>query len=120
MNLNFPYKEPIAVRDHELRVTRRFTPDAEIKVRQGARVEASTLIAKVNPVRLATQLQVAEELGVPASEAEKLLLKQPGSVVSAGEPFAKTRRGLRSVVVNCPVSGVFLSFDVMSGVALVV
>ena len=120
MNLNFPYREPIAVRDHELRVTRRFTPDAELKVRQGARVEASTLIARVNPERLATQVPLAEELGVPAAEVEKLLLKQPGALVSAGETLAKTRRGLRNVVATAPVSGVFLSFDAMSGVASIV
>jgi hypothetical protein len=120
MNLNFPYKEPIAVRDHELRVTRRFTPDAEFKVRQGAKVQASTIIAKVNPTRVATQAPIADELGVPPSEAEKLLLKQPGAVVAAGEPLAKTRRGLRNVVVNAPVTGLFLSFDASSGVALIV
>jgi hypothetical protein len=120
MNLNFPYKEPIAVRDHELQVTRRFTPDAELKVRQGAKVEASSIIARINPARLATQVQLAEELGVSPSETEKLLLRQPGATIAAGEPLAKTRRGLRSVVVNSPVSGIFLSFDVMSGVALIV
>ena len=82
MNPNFPYKEPIAVRDHELRVTRRFTPDAEFKVRQGAKVQASTIIAKVNPTR-GNQAPIADELGVCHPEAEKLLLKQPGAVVAA-------------------------------------
>jgi hypothetical protein len=120
MNLNFPHREPIAVRDHELRVTRRFTPDAEIKVRDGARIDASTIVAKVNPARLATHVAVAEELGVPPAEAEKLLLKQPGATIGAGEIIAKTRRGFRNVVATSPVSGLFLTYDGLSGVALVV
>jgi hypothetical protein len=120
MNLNFPYREPLAVRDHELRVTRRFHPDAELKVRQGARIEASTILARINPARLAVQVPVAEELGVQPADVEKLLLKQPGAAVVAGEPLAKTRRGLRSAVVSAPISGNFFSFDVVSGIALIV
>jgi hypothetical protein len=119
MNLNFPHREPIAVRDHELKVTRRIFGEGEIKVREGAQVDRNSIIAQVNPNRLATVVPVSEPLGVPPAEAEKLLLKQPGASVAAGEIIAKTRRGLRNLVATSPISGVFLSYDILTGVAAI-
>jgi hypothetical protein len=120
MNLNFPYKEPIAIRDHELKVVRRLPAGCEIKVREGAHVSGASIIAQVNPSRLATPVPVSEPLGVSPAEAEKLLLKQPGAAVSAGETIAKTRRGLRNLVATSPISGIFLSYDILTGAAAVV
>jgi hypothetical protein len=119
MNLNFPHREPIAVRDHELKVTRRIFGEGEIKVREGTQVDRNSIIAQVNPNRLATVVPVSEPLGVPPAEAEKLLLKQPGASVAAGEIIAKTRRGLRNLVATSPISGVFLSYDILTGVAAI-
>src|SRR4051794_6432443 len=120
MNLNFPHREAIAVRDHELKVTRRISGGGEIKVREGTRVSADSIIAQVSPTKLATVVPVSEPLGVPPSEADKLLLKQPGAEVAAGETIAKTRRGLRNLVATSPVSGIFLSYDILTGMAAIV
>ncbi len=120
MNLNFPHREAIAVRDHEIKVTRRLAGGAEIKVREGIRVSTNSTIAQVSPTRLATVVPISDPLGVPASEADKLLLKQPGAEVAAGEIIAKTRRGLRNLVATSPVSGIFLSYDILSGTAAIV
>ncbi|MFL5758419.1 MAG: hypothetical protein ACJ789_01700 [Thermomicrobiales bacterium] len=119
MNLNFPHREAIAIRDHEIKVARRLSGGGEVKVREGARVTADSIIAQINPIRLATVVPVSVPLGVPAAEADKLLLKQPGAEVAAGEIIAKTRRGLRNLSATSPISGVFLSYDVLTGNAAI-
>ncbi len=62
MNLNFPYREAIVVRDHELRVTRRFPIDSDIKVRAGARVKAEDVFGRSDPRLSAIRLAVAAQL----------------------------------------------------------
>src|SRR4051812_9775549 len=120
MNLNFPHREAIAIRDHELKFTRRLIDGGEIKVREGTRVEAGSIIAQISPAKLATVVPVSDPLGVPAAEADKLLLKQPGAEVASGETIAKTRRGLRNLIATSPVSGIFLSYDILNGTAAIV
>ena len=105
MNLNFPQREAVVVRDHELRVTRRFPSEGQIKVRSGERVAADSLLGKTDPMAAAVRVAVADQLAVAPKEVARCLLRPVGSSFSAGEPLARTRRGLRNAVLAAPRPG---------------
>jgi hypothetical protein len=120
MNLNYPHREPLVVRNHELRIIRRFKGGTDVKVRSGERIEPEQVIARVDPNALAIRIPIAEQLGVAPQDVAKHLMRPVGSSFTAGEALARTRRGLRNVVVAAPVSGVLLSVDAATGVAALV
>jgi hypothetical protein len=118
VNLNFPYREAIVVRDHELRVTRRFPIDSDIKVRAGARVKAGDVLGRSDPRLSAIRLAVAAQLDCLPQDIGRHLTKSIGVHVGAGEVVARLRRGMRSTVVTTPCAGNIVDVDLDSGVVL--
>lgn len=118
MNLSYPHRESLVVRHHELRSIRHLTGNPEIKVRAGERVTADHVIARLDPSVSAIKLPVAEQLGVSPHDVSKHLMRPVGTTFAAGEALARTRKGLRNVVVAAPVAGTLTSIDSISGVAL--
>jgi hypothetical protein len=118
MNLNFPNRDALMTRDSELHVTRRLPGGGDIKVRAGERITADHVIAKTDARSLAIRISIADQLGVGPADAAKHLLRPVGSSFAAGEAMAKTRKGLKNVVVACPVAGTLLSLDAETGIGL--
>ena len=118
MNLNFPNRDALMTRDSELHITRRLPGGAEVKVRAGERITADHVIAKTDARSLAIRISIADQLGVGPADAAKHLLRPVGSSFAAGEAMAKTRKGLKNVVVACPVAGTLLSLDAENGIGL--
>lgn len=118
MNLNFPNRDALMTRDSELHVTRRLPGGSDIRVRAGERITADHVIAKTDARSLAIRISIADQLGVGPADAVKHLLRPVGSSFAAGEAMAKTRKGLKNVVVACPVAGTLLSLDAENGIAL--
>lgn len=116
MNLNFPHREAVVVRDHELRVTRRFPSEGQTKVRSGERVAADSLLGKTDPMASAVRVPVADQLAVPPKEVGRCLLRPVGSTFAAGDPLARTRRGLRNAVITAPAAGVLTEIDNDTGI----
>lgn len=111
MNVNFPNRAPVVVRNHELRVVRRLPGTGEIKVRAGDRIDANHVLARTDPNSAAVQISVADQLGVSPQDVAKHLMKPVGSPVGAGEAIARNRKGLRNVVVASPVNGTLVAVD---------
>ena len=118
MNLNFPNRDALMTSDSELHVTRRLPGGAEVKVRAGERITADHVIAKTDARTMAIRISIADQLGVAPADAVKHLLRPVGSSFAAGEAMAKTRKGLKNVVVACPVAGTLLSLDAENGIGL--
>ncbi len=103
----------------EIRVIRRLPSGAEIKVRAGERLTATHVLAKSDPAASAVRIAVADQLGCPPAETAKLLMKPVGSAFAAGEALARSRKGLRNVVVTSSVAGTLLALDPETGVAMI-
>jgi hypothetical protein len=119
MNVNFPNREPVIVRDRELRMVRRLPGGGDVKIRAGERISAEHVLARTDPRTNAITLSVADQLGVPPQEVSKFLMKPVGSRFGAGEAIARNRKGLRTVVVACPQAGTLISIDNDTGSALI-
>jgi hypothetical protein len=111
MNVNFPNRAPVVVRDHELHVVRRLPGTGDVKIRAGDRIDANHVLARTDPKGAAVQISVADQLGVPPQDVAKYLMKPVGSSFSSGEALARNRKGLRNVVVASPVSGTLVAVD---------
>ncbi|HEY7032801.1 MAG TPA: hypothetical protein VH482_15765 [Thermomicrobiales bacterium] len=118
MNLSFPHREALVVRNHELRVIRRLSGNPDVKVRAGERVAHDQVIARTDPTASAVKLPIADQLGVAPQEVARCLMRPVGSSFATGEALARSRKGLRNVVVAAPVGGVLLSVDPVTGVGL--
>lgn len=117
MNLSYPHRESLVVRNHELRSIRHLTGNPEVKVRAGERVTPDHVIARLDPSASAVKLPVAEQLGVAPHDVSKYVMRPIGSTFAAGEALARTRKGLRNVIVAAPVAGTLTAIDSISGVA---
>lgn len=117
MNVNFPNREPVIVRDRELRVVRRLPGTGDVKIRAGERVTAAHVLAKTDPKSSAVKISIADQLGVAPQEVAKFLMKPVGSTFGVGEAMARNRKGLRNVVVASPVAGTLISVDGDTGMA---
>jgi hypothetical protein len=117
MNLSYPHREALVVRNHELRSIRHLTGNPEIKIRAGERVTPDHVIARLDHSASSIKLPVAEQLGVPPHDVSKHLMRPIGSSFAAGEALARTRKGLRNVVVAAPVAGTLTAIDSITGVA---
>jgi hypothetical protein len=117
MNLSFPHREALVVRNHELRVIRRLSGNPDVKTRAGERISADHILARTDPAASAVKLPIADQLGVAPQDVTKCLMRPVGSTFSAGEALARSRKGLRNVVVAAPVGGVLLAIDHVTGVA---
>jgi hypothetical protein len=119
VNAHFPHREPIVVREHELRVTRRFASESEITVHVNDRVEADRILGKSDPRAVAVRIPVADQLDVGPGDVVRMLMRPVGSTFAAGEPLARTRRGVRNVVAATPVAGTLVEVEPDTGVALI-
>jgi hypothetical protein len=117
MNLSYPHREALVVRNHELRVIRRLAGNPDVRVRAGERIAADQTIARTDPAASAIKVPIADQLGVAPQDAAKCLMRPVGSTFATGEAMARARKGLRNVVVAAPVAGVLLSLDPATGVA---
>jgi len=111
MNVNFPNRAPVVVRDHELRVIRRLPGVGDVKIRAGDRISSSQVLVRTDPKTAAVKISVADQLGVPPQDVAKYLMKPVGSTLNSGEALARNRKGLRNVVVASPVSGTLTTID---------
>jgi hypothetical protein len=119
VNLHFPHPEPIVVREHELRVVRRFPSESQIAVKARDRVTPDTVLGKSDPRAVAVRVPIAEQLDLAAKDVARHLMRPVGSTFAAGEPLARARRGMRNVVVGTPVAGTLVEVEPDSGVALI-
>lgn len=115
----YPTRQPILVRDSELRIERRLPVTGEVQVRTGERVEPSKIVAAGDQVGRPIDINVARALEVEPGKARGQLVKAPGSTVGQDEPIAKRRRGLRTQAVTSPVAGLFTRFDPATGTATI-
>lgn len=118
MNLSYPHREALVVRNHELRVIRRLSGNPDVKARAGERVTADTVLAKTDATASAIKLPIADQLGVGPQEVNKCLMRPVGSSFSTGEALARARKGLRNVVFAAPVAGTLISVDPVTGIGL--
>ncbi|HEX5505518.1 MAG TPA: hypothetical protein VFW96_23065 [Thermomicrobiales bacterium] len=112
----YPTRQPVLVRDGELRVERRLPAAGEVKVRVGDRVEPSTVVAVADRPGRPILLNVARELEVTPQEAGRRLTKAPGSAVAPDETVARRRRGLRVRTVKSPGQALVTGFDAATGI----
>ncbi|HET8625883.1 MAG TPA: hypothetical protein VFL91_00585 [Thermomicrobiales bacterium] len=112
----YPTRQPVLVRDSELRVERRLPAAGEVKVRVGDRVEPGTVVAVAERPGRPVLLNVARELEVAPQDAGRRLIKAPGSTVAPDEPVARRRRGLRVRTVKSPCEGTVTGFDAATGI----
>lgn len=114
-----PTRQPILVRENDLRIVRRLPVAGAVHVKVGERVEASALVATGEQIPATTFVNVSRALGVEPGAAEARLVKELGQEVSAGEVIARRRRGLRNLTVRTPIGGTFVRFDSLLGTALI-
>lgn len=119
MNVNFPNRAPVVARDAELRIVRRLPGSGDVKVRAGERIGADHVLTRIDPAATAIKISVADQLGVAPQDVGKYLMKPVGSSFVAGEALARTRKGIRNVVVASPVAGSLLSIDTDTGMAMI-
>ncbi len=115
----YPTRQPLLVRESDLRIERRLPMQGQLQVKTGDRVEPSTIIATGERAARPILLNVARALEVAPGESEERLIKQPGQPVEAGEIIAKRRRGLRTQTARSPIAGTFIRFDPLIGTALI-
>ena len=114
-----PTRQPLLVRDNELRVVRRLPVQGSVSVRPGDRVEPGAIIATADQTNVPVLINVAHELDMEPVGVPERLTKEPGQPVGAGEAIAKRRRGLRTQSVRSPVEGTFIGFDTITGTAAI-
>lgn len=115
----YPTRQPVLIRNTELRVDRHLPVQGEVKVRVGDRVEASTVVVAGEQAHRPLRFNLARLLDVEPGKASERLTKAPGDQVEAHETIAKRRRGLRTQAVKSPVAGTFVRFDPETGIAVV-
>jgi len=115
----YPTRQPLLVRESDLRIERRLPMQGQLQVKTGERVEPSTIIATGERTERPILVNIARELDIPPGESEERLIKQPGEPVEAGEIIAKRRRGLRTHSVRSPIAGTLIRFDPLIGTALI-
>ena len=115
----YPTRQPLLVRDTDLRIERRLPMQGQLQVKTGERVEPSTVIAAGERTERPILVNIARELEVPPGESEQRLVAHPGDTVEVGDIIAKRRRGLRTQSVRSPIAGTFIRFDPQIGTALI-
>ncbi len=116
----YPTRQPVLVRDSELRIERRLPAPGEVTAQVGERVEPGTIVAVGEGAGRTVTLDVAGELGVGPERAGALLVREVGGAVTAGETIARRRQLLRARAVTSPVAGTLAGFDRATGVATIV
>lgn len=107
---------PALSREVTLIVERRAGLPGEVRVPVGARVEPSTVVLSApSGVPRPVTVHVARELGLSPGVVRRHLTRPLGSQVSAGEPIASARRGLRTAQVTAPITGQLAEVDEQRG-----
>jgi hypothetical protein len=94
--------------DHstEIRLRRELAIPGDVFVKAGQTVATDTPVARsVRQFLRPFFLHVAEELGVPAADVEKYLVKHIGDQVSIGDVVARTPRHVTHKTYRSPVAG---------------
>ncbi|MDI3338910.1 MAG: hypothetical protein QJR03_00070 [Sphaerobacter sp.] len=121
MALRLAAFEPTIVEDAVFLLERDLGRAGEVTARVGDLVEPGTTIATASgQAARAVVLHVARELGISPDRLSHSLTKPIGSAFSAGEVVARTRRGLRNIVVTAPVAGTLTTIDEVAGTATLV
>jgi len=118
----FAYTPGLRVADvADITKTRRLPLKGEVLVRQGDQISADTVVARTELPGNVKMFNIANLLGVPASDIPELLLKKEGDVIAQNEPIAQSK-GLFGKwfknTVRSPIEGVFESFNEITGQAV--
>jgi hypothetical protein len=103
-----------------VRKTRRLPLAGEVLVEVGAKVEATSVVARTQLPGKVHLVNVATALGVFPDEVEAALVVKPGGAVVRGEPFAATTSlfGLLHHRAAAPVDGTLESVSAVTGMAV--
>ncbi len=118
----FAYTPGLRVADvADVTKTRRLPLKGEVLVKQGDVVNADTIVARTELPGNVKMFNIANLLGVPASDIFELLLKKEGDTIAADEPLAQSKglfgKWFRNTVKS-PIDGVFESFNEITGQAV--
>ncbi len=118
----FAYTPGLRVADvADITKTRRLPLKGEVLVKQGDPVNADTVVARTELPGNVKMFNIANLLGVPASDIPELLLIKEGDVIAENEGIAQSK-GLFGKwfknTVRSPIKGVFESFNEITGQAV--
>lgn len=118
----FAYTPGLRVADvADITKTRRLPLKGEVLVKEGDQVDADTVVARTELPGNVKMFNIANLLGVPASDIPELLLKEEGEKIDENEPIAQSK-GLFGKwfknTVRSPIRGVFESFNEITGQAV--
>jgi hypothetical protein len=103
-----------------IRKERRLPLKGETLVRIGDMVTAETVVARTELPGNVKMLNIANILGLPPRDIPMLLLKKPGDAIQQEESLGQTKGmfGLFRNTVRSPISGVFESYNEITGQAV--
>jgi len=118
----FAYTPGLRVADvADITKIRRLPLKGEVLVKQGDEVNADTVVARTELPGNVKMFNIANLLGVPASDIPELLLIKEGDVIAENEGIAQSK-GLFGKwfknTVRSPIKGVFESFNEITGQAV--
>ena len=118
----FAYTPGLRVADvADIAKTRRLPLRGEVLVKKGDLIAADTVVARTELPGNVKMFNIANLMGVPASDIPELLLKKEGEVIAEGEPLAMSKglfgKWFKSTVKS-PIEGVFESFNEITGQAV--
>lgn len=117
----FAYTPGLRVADvTAVRKERRLPLKGRVLVREGADVDAETVVARTELPGNVKMLNIANILGVPPDDIPELLMKREGDPVSENETIAQSKGlfGLFRNTVRSPIEGSFESFNKVTGQAV--
>lgn len=103
------------------RVRRLLPVPGEVRVKQGDRVTAETIVAETFTEGDVTPIKLAALLGCTPKELPSLMLKRAGEAVRKDEPLARSKGifGFGKTEVKSPADGVLESVSDTSGMAII-
>jgi len=103
------------------RVRRLLPVPGEVRVKQGDRVQADTIVAETFTEGDLTPMKLASLLGCTPKELPDLMLKRAGDAVRKDEPIARSKGifGLGRTEVKAAASGTLESVSDSSGLAII-
>ncbi len=103
-----------------VRKRRRLPLPGEVVVSKGAKVEATTIVARTDLPGNVESVNVANRLGVPPEDVARCMLKKEGEPVEKGEIIAQSKGlfGLFRSTCAAPVAGTVESVSIITGQVL--
>lgn len=104
----------------EVRKERRLPLTGETLVNVGDLVTAETIVARTELPGHVKMLNIANVMGLPPGDIPELLFKKEGDPISENEPLGQTKGffGLFKNTVRSPITGVFESYNRITGQAV--